>query len=170
MEQGGGLLVLDTRDILDTSVVEAVRKAKLLGQKQYQEFFKERLIKYEKPITDVMPKNKLTLLRYTPAKSLSKEKMRAAVLQDDCNLSSRLYIFPNKIWRLDASFSHESQATPPSLSIGGEIWLGTKADLLECLEVEKFQVVNALNVDVKLLRRWCCCCTDTQSWSSKGIC
>ena len=121
-----------------------------------------------------MPKNKLTLLRYTPAKSLSKEKMQAAVLQDDCNLFSRLYIsFQTRSGDLDASFSHESQATPPSLSIGGEIWQDTKADLLECLEVEKFQVVNALNVDVKLLRRWCCCCTDTQSWSSKnfsGIC
>ena len=32
MEQGEDLLVLDTRDILDTSVVEAVRKAKVLGQ------------------------------------------------------------------------------------------------------------------------------------------
>ena len=37
-----------------------------------------------------------------------------------------------------AFFSHENQATPPSLSIGGEIGLETKADILECLEVEKF--------------------------------
>ena len=38
MEQGEDLLVLDTRDILDSSVVEAVRKAKVLGQEQYQSF------------------------------------------------------------------------------------------------------------------------------------
>ena len=37
------------------------------------------------------------------------------------------------------------------LYVGGEIRLGTKADLLECLEVEKFQVANAPIVDVKLL-------------------
>jgi len=53
MEQGEDLLVLYTRDVLVTSVVEAVRKAEVLGQEQYQEFFKERLIKCEKPIIDV---------------------------------------------------------------------------------------------------------------------
>ena len=78
--------------------------------------------------------------------------MQVAALQNDCNLFSRLYISCQiRSGDLDAFFSHENQATPPSLSIGGEIWLGTKADLLECLEVEKFQVANAPIVDVKLL-------------------
>jgi len=152
IEQGEDLLVLDTRDVLDTSVVEAVRKAEILGEKQYKEFFKERLIKCEKPISDVIPKNKLTLLRYSPAKSLSKQKMQVTALQNDCNLFSRLYIScQTRSGDLDAFFSHENQATPPSLSTGGEIRLGTKADLLECLELEKFQVENAPTVDVKLL-------------------
>jgi len=35
--------------------------------------------------------------------------------------------------------------------MGGEIRLGTKSDLLEYLEVEKFQVANAPIVDFKLL-------------------
>jgi len=152
MEQGEDLLVLDTRDILDKSVGEAIKTAEVLGKKQYQEFFEERLVRCEKPITDVISKNKLTLLRYTPAKTLSKQKMQITALQNDCNLFSRLFIScQTRSGDLDAFFSHENQATPPSLSTGGEIRFGTKADLLECLEVEKFQVTNAPVVDAKLL-------------------
>jgi len=131
-----------------------VRKTKVLGQEQYQKFFKERIIKCEKPtcITDGIPKNKLTLLRYTPAKSLSKQKMRVAAQQNDCSLFSRLYIScQTRSGDLDAFFGHENQPTLPLLSMDGEIQLGTKSDLLECLEVEKFQVANAPIVDVKLL-------------------
>ena len=56
MEQTEDLLILDTRDILDTSVGEAVRKVEALGKEQYQLFVDERLSKCEKPITDVIPK------------------------------------------------------------------------------------------------------------------
>ena len=56
LEQSKDLLVLDTRDILDPSVGESVRKAEKLGEKQYHNFVEERLITCEKPITDVIPK------------------------------------------------------------------------------------------------------------------
>ena len=39
---------------------------------------------------------------------------------------------------LEGFFSYENQATPPPLSMGGEIQFGTKADLLECFKVDKF--------------------------------
>ena len=54
MEQGEELLVLDTRDILDTSVGEKVRKAEMVGEEQYQIFVEERLIKCDKPVTHVI--------------------------------------------------------------------------------------------------------------------
>ena len=38
--------------------------------------------RYEKPLTDVISKNKLTSLKYSPAKSPS---MQATALQNDCN-------------------------------------------------------------------------------------
>ena len=50
LEQSQDLLVLNTRDILDLSVGESVRKAENVGEKQYHNFVEERLIKYEKPI------------------------------------------------------------------------------------------------------------------------
>ena len=45
LEQSQDLLVLDTRDILHPSVGESVRKAEELGEKQYNTFVDERLVK-----------------------------------------------------------------------------------------------------------------------------
>ena len=42
LEQSEDLLVLDTKDILDASVAEAVRTAETLGVEQYQQFVEER--------------------------------------------------------------------------------------------------------------------------------
>jgi len=60
------LLVLDTRDIKDTSVVETVR-IEMIGIEQYEIYVEERLEKCEKPIAEVITKNKLALFT-TPAK------------------------------------------------------------------------------------------------------
>ena len=46
---------------------------------------------------------------------------------------------------------HENQATPPSLSLGGKLRLGNKADLLGCLGLEEMQSTYTPAVDAKLL-------------------
>ena len=62
MELSEDLFVLDTRDVLDKSVGEAVKKkTEVLEKGGYWKFFEKRVIKCEKPITC---KNKLTSLRY----------------------------------------------------------------------------------------------------------
>ena len=93
MEQGEELLVLDTRDILDTSVGEKVRKAEMVGEEQHQIFVEERLIKCDKPVTHVISKNKLQLFNHKSAKYPSKHKTQVAALTNDCNLFSRLYLY-----------------------------------------------------------------------------
>ena len=92
LEQSQDLLVLDTKDILEPSVGESVRKADKLGEKQYHNFVKERFNQCEKPITDVIPKNKLILLSHLPPKPPSKQKMKVTASKNDCNLFSQLYI------------------------------------------------------------------------------
>ena len=73
--------------------------------------------------------------------------MQVTALKNDCNLFSRLYIAcQTRDGDLDTFFTHENQSTPPSLSLGGKIRLGTKADLLHCLELKETHntpVVNA---------------------------
>ena len=53
----------------------------------------------------------------------------------DCHLFSRLYIAcQSREADLENFFKHENQPEPPSLSSQGRIRLGTKSDLLYCLE------------------------------------
>ena len=56
--------------------------------------------------------------------------MQVAALKNDCALFSRLYVScQTRDGDLDTFFTHENQAAPPSLSVGGKLRLGTKADL-----------------------------------------
>ena len=77
-----------------------MRKAEKLGDNQYHNFVGERLTKCEKPISDVIPQNKLVLLSHLPSKPLSKQKMQVTALSVS-NLFSQLYILclSNKIRR-----------------------------------------------------------------------
>ena len=48
-------------------------------------------------------------------------------------------------------FAHENQASPSSLSLGGKLRSGTKADLLHCLELEEQQSTSTHVVEAKFL-------------------
>ena len=61
LEDSQDLLVIDTKDIMDTQVAETVRKIETLGEKQYTEFVTDRLEQCTIPITQIIPKNKLPL-------------------------------------------------------------------------------------------------------------
>ena len=152
LEETEDLLVLDTRDIIDASVGETVRKVEVLGEEQYNKFVEERLVQLAKPITEALPKNKLPLFSRPSVKSTSKQKMQLTNLKNDCNLFSRLYVScQTRDGDLDQFFTHENQAAPPSLSQGGKLRLGKKADLLRCLESEETQPTNAPVVNAKFL-------------------
>ena len=57
LENTQDLLVLDTRDIIETPVAETVRKIESLDEEQYTKFVEERLELCTKPVTDTLPKN-----------------------------------------------------------------------------------------------------------------
>ena len=135
LEKRYDLLVLDTKNIMDASVVETVRKIKSLGLEQYKKFVEERLQQSLKPITETLSKNNLPLFSRPTIKSPSKEKLQLAALKKDCELFMRLYVAcQTRGGDLDQFFSHEIQAVPPALSRGGKQRIGTKADLLHCFE------------------------------------
>ncbi len=62
------LLVIDTRDVMDTAVAETVRKVESLGEEQYKRFVGERLELpvYTKTVTEILPKNRLPLFSWPP--------------------------------------------------------------------------------------------------------
>ena len=91
---------------------------------------------------------KFALLRPPPVKYPSKLKMQITALKDDLQtLLSAMYCMSNEDGDLDTFFMHENQSTSPSLSLGGKIRLGTKVDLLHCLELVVIQEANTLIVN-----------------------
>lgn len=126
-EKSQYLMILDTRNIVESS-----------GENQYTMFIEERLVKkITKPIT----KNRLALFSNPSVKHHpTKQLIQVIQLKNDCNLLSRLYIHVSCQTRdrnLDRFFTHENQANPTSLSIGGKIRSSAKSDLLHCFQMKE---------------------------------
>ena len=135
LEKTHNLLVLDTKNFMDASAAETVRKIYSLGQEQYKKFVEKRLQQSLKPITETLSKNNLPLFNRPTIKSPSKEKLQLAALKKDRDLFMSLCIAcQTRGGDLDQFFSHEIQAVPSALSCGGKQQIGTKADLLYCFE------------------------------------
>ena len=63
LENTQDLLVLDTRDIMDTPAAETVRKIESLGEEEYTKFVEERLELCAKPVTDTQPQEQVATLQ-----------------------------------------------------------------------------------------------------------
>ena len=130
-----GDLVLDSRNIADSAVTDTMRHIERLGFDQYVTYVNERLIDQTVPITDPIKRNNLCLFSWPPVKEKSQRQLQLKFLKSDCSLFSRMYI-ASQICNgdLDEFFKHENQSHPPSLSQLGRLRIGTKSDLLRCLD------------------------------------
>ena len=87
-------------------------------------------------------------------KNPSKSTAQTRTLKNDIQLFSRLYIACQaRDGDLKQFFAHENQTEPPSLSSQGKLRMGTKSDLLPCLEALGTNVPHDFSpeVSVKLL-------------------
>ena len=135
IDESNDLLVLDSRDIADPTVVTAMRNLKKIGQEQYDKFVTERLVTQISPVNDPIKRNKFPLFSRPPVREKSRAKPQLLSLKSDCSLFSSLYIScQTRDGNLDDFFAHENQACPPSLSNMGKLQLGTKSDIVSCLE------------------------------------
>lgn len=135
LEDTGSLIALDTKQIMPDSVVKEIKSAKQLGYEQFQDFFQSRINDEEnKPITDVLKKNKLLLLSGTDPKVATKSSILVQNLKADTKLFSDMYIAAqNRESDMDDFFRHENNSFPPSLSNNGVLRKSNKSDLIECL-------------------------------------
>ena len=134
-EESTDVLILDSKEIADPAVVETIQNVQRLGQEQFQAFIKECLVDKSKSIHDVIHRNKLKLFKNMAKTNVSKGKKQLTSLKSDVGLFSRLYIgCQTRDGNLEEFFRHENQAYPPALSDCGNLYLGTKSDLLVCLE------------------------------------
>ena len=78
-------------------------------------------------------------------------KSQVSLLKKDCALFSRLYIAcQSRDGDLIDFFKHENQPWPPAIANMGDIRTGTKADLLQCLEMHCNNSLKKLSVDIEI--------------------
>lgn len=129
------LFSIYSKDVADVAVKETITHVKEIGSQMYQKFVSDRLVERKKPINDPIQQSKICLMSKTKIRSTSNLKTKLINLKNDCRLFSRLYIgSQNRDGDLDDFFSHENQPYPPSISLNGGLRLGTKSELLDCLE------------------------------------
>ena len=151
-EESNDLVTLDTKDVMNASVVQTLNIIQNLGVHQYDEYVDRRIKNRRTPINDTIKKNKLSLFSSSTARVKSKIGGRVSFLQNDCALFSRLYIAcQSRNGQLDQFFKHENQAAPPSLSDRGNLRHGTKSDLLDCLDTCSPSTTVTPQVDAKVL-------------------
>eukprot|EP00794_Sanderia_malayensis_P010361 gene10361-11438_t len=138
MDECKELLVLNTRDCADDSVVKTVREIESLGKEQYQKYQKTVFESGDKGIHAPITKNKLNLFSTRKSKPSSQGK-QLADLRNNVSLFARLYIANQKRdGDPEVFFSHENQLHPPSLSDHGILRACKKSDLISCLDMTKY--------------------------------
>lgn len=145
------LVALDTKNVLDQSVVNTVRTIHKTGKDQYAKYCKEVITYRSHSIHDPIRKNSFPLFSCPQPKSKAKHLGKVSMLKNDVALFSRLYIvMQHRESDMTEFFRHENQPFPPSLSDGGKLRLGKKSDLLSIL-VQEAHVDLPEIFDVKLL-------------------
>jgi len=152
IEDSPDLLVLDTRDIVDQRVVDAIRKVQQVGKDKFASLVNDRIDKRDKSLFEPICHNKLPLFHSPPERTLSHDKQQINALKKSCALFSQLYISCQvRGCDLDDFFRHENQPSPPALAQYGQMCSGTKSDLATILEASVMSPDDRPNVEVLLL-------------------
>ena len=91
-EESQDLLVLDTKEIAPPAAVDALLRAHKVGQMQFVNFVRERLVERTKPLEDAIHRNNLKIFGKYGSTAPGKGKHRVKFLKNDVGLFSRLYI------------------------------------------------------------------------------
>ena len=105
-EWSNDLLVLNSRDVVHTSVADTVRRWRNLDSSS----MKERLVNQTVPIKDAIKQNNLHIFNFPPVREKSKKQLQMSFLKSDCSLFSRLYIASQiRHGDLDEFFKYKNQ-------------------------------------------------------------
>ena len=125
LETSSDILVLDTRDIAEKYGVYNVYRMESQGCQQYYNLYANGSCSHEAELYTLNPHKR----RRTTSTGL------ISSLKSDRNLFSRLFVASQfRDGNLNDYFSHKNQPCPPSLSARGKLKLGTKLEIVRCLE------------------------------------
>ena len=74
-EYSSDLLVLNSRDVVDTAVAETVGQVLKIGLEQYESYIEKRLVNQMMPITDPIKRNNLYLFSRPPHREKSRKDL-----------------------------------------------------------------------------------------------
>ena len=129
------LLMLDTQNVIEESVVKTVRTVEALGKEQYKAYNEAVIKNRTRSIHESIKKNSLPLFRRPiPGKTKNKQAGKLSMLKHDVELFSRFYIvMQHREADISTFFAHENHPYPPSLSDRGKLRTPKKSDLLSIL-------------------------------------
>ena len=90
-EYSSDLLVLKSRDVVDTAVAETVGQILKIGLEQYESYVEKRLVNQTMPITDPIKRNNLHLFSRPSCREKSTKDLQISSLSNDSSLFFRLY-------------------------------------------------------------------------------
>ncbi len=150
LDETDELLALDTRNVINESVVNTVRTVEALGKQKY-EAYTESVKDRTSSIHDPIKKNSLPLFRCPTHKTKNKQTGKISMLKNDVELFSRLYIvMQHREGDMGTFLRHENHPYPPSLSIRGKMRSTQKSDLLGIL-VQETENETPTSFDFKYL-------------------
>ena len=121
------ILVRDTRDIVEKYVIDNVYRMDSQGCQQYYNLYANGYCSHEKE------QYKLTLNPHKRQRTTYCGLVSS--LKSDCNLFSRLYdVSQFRDVNRNGYLSNANQPCPPLVSARGKLKLGTKSDIVRCLE------------------------------------
>ena len=108
------LLMLDTQNVVNESVVSTVRTVEAIGRDQYNMYHKSVIVERTRSIHDPIKKNSLPLFRSPTPKTKIKQAGQISMLKSDVQLFSRLYIvIRHREGDMNTFFKHKNYPYPP---------------------------------------------------------
>ena len=125
LETSSDILVLDTRDIVEKSGVYNVYRMESQGCQHNYNLYANGSCSHEEEQYTINPHKR----QRTTSSGL------VSSLKSDRNLFSRLFVASQfRGGNLNDYFSHKNQPCPTSLTARGKLKLGTKSEIVRCLE------------------------------------
>lgn len=86
------LVMIDSRDCADVSVIETIKKLDKIGKDKYTKYVNEVIKNRTRSIQDPIKKNSLPLFQKNLKKTTSKKGKKITLLQSNLNLFAQLYV------------------------------------------------------------------------------
>lgn len=119
---------------MDSSVCDTVRNIEKIGQDQYDSYVTERLVNQTVHVDDPIKRNNLPLFSRPAVREKSRTQHQIVSLKMTVPSSQDYTLHPKSVKVILMSFSPMKTKLPPSLSQMGQLRIGTKSDLVGCLE------------------------------------